>query len=158
MVDAGKDAILKKVWEIAERSADREGIEVVDVSLAGSGKARLLRIFIDKPEGVTHGDCELLSQQVGTVLDVEDVIPGGRYTLEVSSPGVERELKRAKDFARFAGQKAKVVLKQPVADRKHWEGILRGIAGDVITMEDAPGHEVQFPLEQVQRANLKFEW
>lgn len=158
MLDERKDAILKKIWEIAERSADREGIEVVDVSLAGGGGRRLLRICIDKPSGVTHGDCELLSQQVGTVLDVEDVIPGGRYTLEVSSPGVERELKRPKDFARFAGQKAKVVLKEPVADRKHYEGILKGIAGDVITLEAAPGQEVQFPLDQVQRANLKFEW
>lgn len=158
MPDPGKDAILKKVWEIAERSAGREGLEVVDVSLAGAGNRRLLRIFIDKPEGVTHGDCELLSQQVGTVLDVEDVIPGGRYTLEVSSPGVERELKRPKDFARFAGQKARVVLKAPVDDRKHYEGILKGIVENIITMEDSPGHEVRIPLEQVQRANLKFEW
>ena len=68
------------------------GLEVVEVQLLGGGGARVLRIFIDKPEGVTHADCEMISQNVGTILDEEDVIPGAHYTLEVSSPGVERKL------------------------------------------------------------------
>src|SRR6266542_2030682 len=84
-------AILAKIEAIAERVAQPVGIEIVEIELKGGGKNRFLRISIDKPEGVTHGDCEMISHQVGTILDVEDVVPGS-YTLEVSSPGVERKL------------------------------------------------------------------
>jgi ribosome maturation factor RimP len=155
---AERTAVVDKVQEIAERVAASEGIEIVDVQLLGGGAHRTLRLFIDKPAGVTHGDCELISQQVGTILDVEDVIPGGRYTLEVSSPGVERKLTRPRDFERFTGQKIKVVLRQPVEERRNWAGTLAGFADGIITLEPAPGKTVQFPLEQVEKANLKFEW
>ena len=87
--------------------------------MLGGGGSRVLRIFIDKPEGVTHADCEFISQNVGTILDVEDVIPGARYTLEVSSPGVERKLTKPREFERFVGQKVKVVLRQPVEESAH---------------------------------------
>jgi len=100
-------AILSKIEAIAERVAQSEGIEIVEVELKGGGKNRFLRISIDRPEGVTHADCELISHQVGTILDVEDVVPGA-YTLEVSSPGVERKLVKYKDFERFTGKKIKV--------------------------------------------------
>src|SRR5262245_63099035 len=93
-------AILSKIEAIAERVAQSEGIEIVEIELKGGGKNRFLRISIDKPEGVTHGDCELISQQVGTILDVEDVVPG-TYTLEVSSPGVARKLRKYKDCERL---------------------------------------------------------
>lgn len=155
---AERTAVVDKVQEIAERVAASEGIEIVDVQLLGGGAHRMLRLFIDKPNGVTHGDCELISEQVGTVLDAEDVIPGGRYTLEVSSPGVERKLTRPRDFERFTGQKIKVVLRQPVEERKNWAGTLAAFADGIITLEPAPGRMVQFPLEQVEKANLKFEW
>lgn len=158
MPGTDKSTILNKIQEIADRSAAREGLEVVELELLGGGNSRLLRIYIDKPGGVTHGDCELMSQQIGTVLDVEDVIPGGSYTLEVSSPGVERKLSRASDFERFAGQKAKVVLKEPVENQKHWEGVLRGIQDGVIAIEPREGQVVHVPLDQVRRANLKFDW
>src|SRR5882672_11085263 len=98
-------AILSKIEAIAERVARSEGIEIVEIELKGGGRNRFLRISIDKPEGVTHGDCESISQQVGTILDVEDVVPGGHYTLEVSSPGVERKLSKPQEFERFVGQK-----------------------------------------------------
>ncbi len=94
-----------KIEAIAARVAASEGMEVVEVAVKGGGASRLVRISIDKPQGVTHGDCELISQQVGTILDVEDVVPGGRYTLEVSSPGVERKLAKPGDFVRFQGKK-----------------------------------------------------
>ena len=132
--------------------------EIVDVQLLGGGGSRLLRIFIDKPEGVTHGDCEFISQQVGTILDVEDVIPGQRYTLEVSSPGVERKLTKPREFERFVGQKVKIVLREPVENQRHWVGALTGFTEGIITLEPTPGHSVRFPLEQVEKANLKFEW
>src|SRR5271154_4212969 len=123
-----RSPVAEKVQQIAERVGADAGIEIVDVKLLGGGGSRLLRIFIDKPSGVTHADCEYISQNVGTILDVEDVIPGQRYTLEVSSPGVERKLTKPRDFERFVGQKAKVVLREPVENQRSWVGKLAGIS------------------------------
>ena len=161
---ADRTTVVEKIREIAERVAAPQGLEIYDVQLLGGGKSRLLRIFIDrppaadKPEGVSHADCEFISQNVGTILDVEDVIPGGSYTLEVSSPGVERKLSRPQEFERFAGRKIKVVLRQAVEGQRTWAGLLKSFAQGIITLEPAPGKSVQFPLDQVERANLKFEW
>ncbi|HXN46710.1 MAG TPA: ribosome maturation factor RimP [Bryobacteraceae bacterium] len=150
--------IAARVTQVARRVAESEGLEVIEVQLLGGGKKRMLRITIDKPAGVSHADCELVSHQVGTILDVEDLMPGGSYTLEVSSPGVERKLRGPADFQRFIGRKAKVVLREPVEDRRYWEGILAGFAGDVVTLEPSPGKTVQFTVGQVEKANLKFDW
>ena len=155
---ADRTAVVEKVREIVERVAASENIEVVDVQLLGGGGSRLLRIFIDKPEGVTHADCEFISQNAGTILDVEDVIPGGRYTLEVSSPGVERKLSKPGEFERFSGHKIKVVLREAVDGQRHWAGLLKSFAEGTITLEPSPGKSLQIPLEQVEKANLKFEW
>lgn len=153
-----KDSVLEKVVEIAARVGASEGIEIVDVELKGGGASRLLRVYIDKPEGVTHGDCENVSRQMGAILDVEDVIPGDRYTLEVSSPGVERKLSTARDFERFIGQKVKVSLKEPVGNQKRWEGALISFATGIITLRTTSGEDIAFGLDQVTQANLKFEW
>jgi ribosome maturation factor RimP len=153
-----REAIAAKVREIAERVGASDGVEIVDVELAGGGRKRLLRISIDKPSGVTHADCELISQQVGTILDVEDVVPGGSYTLEVSSPGVERKLTTPRDFERFQGRKVRIVLREPVDNRRHWEGTLTDFGEKVVTLEPEPGKQICFALEQIQKANLKFEW
>lgn len=155
---ADRTAVVDKVREIAERVGGSEGVEIVDVQLLGGGNGRVLRIFIDKPQGVTHADCEFISMNVGTILDVEDTIPGGRYTLEVSSPGVERRLSRPQEYQRFLGHKITVVLRQAVDGQKHWAGMLKNFADGTITLEPSPGKSVEFPLEQVERANLKFEW
>jgi ribosome maturation factor RimP len=163
---ADRATVVEKIQVIAERVAASEGLEIVDVQLLGGGGTRVLRIFIDrtagggvdKPEGVTHADCELMTQQVGTILDVEDIIPGGKYTLEVSSPGVERKLSRPREFERFAGKKIKVTLREPVEEKTHWIGTLNSFSEGIITLEPAPGKTIQFPLEQVEKANLKFEW
>jgi ribosome maturation factor RimP len=153
-----RSTVAEKVQQIAERVGADAGIEIVDVQMLGGGGSRLLRIFIDKPQGVTHADCEFISHNVGTILDVEDVIPGARYTLEVSSPGVERKLTRPQEFERFVGQKVKVVLRQPVENQRHWVGALKSFAEGIITLEPSPGRSVQFPFDQVEKANLKFEW
>jgi ribosome maturation factor RimP len=158
MADRNREAVISRVTEIAERVGRQEGIDIVEVEFLGGGKARLLRIYIDKPTGVTHGDCELISQQVGTALDAEDVIPGDSYQLEVSSPGVERKLSKPVDFQRFAGHKIKILLTEPVADQRHWEGKLKGIEGNLIALEPSEGNLVHIPLECVRKANLKFEW
>jgi ribosome maturation factor RimP len=153
-----QSSVASKVEEIAQRVAKSEGMEIVEVEVKGGGAHRFVRISIDKPEGVTHGDCELISQQVGTILDVEDVVPGGRYTLEVSSPGVERKLLQLRDYERFQGKKAKIVLKEPIGEKRTFEGSLAGVAGNEIALEIAPGHTVRLPYDQVQKAHLKFEW
>ena len=153
-----KEGVVEKIREIAERVAASEGIEIVDVELLGAGRHRMLRIYIDKPSGVTHGDCETISQNVGTILDIEDIVPGDRYTLEVSSPGVERKLTKPRDFERFSGQKIKVVLREPVENQRRWEGTLAAFEADQVTLETAPGKFIRFDLNQVEKANLKFEW
>jgi ribosome maturation factor RimP len=153
-----RQEVVSKIEEIARRVAESEGMEVVEVEVKGGGGARLVRISIDKPDGVTHADCELVSQQVGTILDVEDVVPGGRYTLEVSSPGIERKLLKPADYERFMGKRAKISLRLPVEGRVHWEGTLAGIAESNIALETGPGKIIHFPFDQVQKANLKFEW
>jgi ribosome maturation factor RimP len=153
-----KRAIVENVTAIAERVGRSEGIEIVDVELLGGGGARLLRIFIDRPGGVSLEHCELISRQMGTILDVEDTISGGSYTLEVSSPGLERKLSKPADFERFLGQPVKLLLSEPVGNQRRWEGKLAGFEAGVITLEPAPGREVRVDLSLVEKANLKFEW
>jgi ribosome maturation factor RimP len=164
---ANRTAITDQVLAIAERVGASEGIEIVNVELVGGGGNRVLRITIDRaprapgdarPEGVSHADCEFITQQVGTILDMEDVIPGGHYRFEVTSPGLERKLIKPRDFERFIGHQVKVALRQPVENQRHWVGALKGFAEGIVTLEPAPGKDVRFPLEQVERASLKFEW
>jgi len=152
-----RQAVVSKIEEIARRVTDSEGIELVQVELKGGGQNQFLRISIDKPEGITHADCENISQQVGTILDVEDVVPG-RYTLEVSSPGVERQLVKEKDFERFQGKKVKVVLREAVDNQRHLEGRLAGAGEGLITLDLGSGRTARFRFDQVEKANLKFEW
>ena len=146
---------LEKIREIAERVAASEGLEVLEVEFRG-GRNGLLRIFIDKPAGITHQDCEVVSRQVGAILDVEDLVPF-RYTLEVSSPGAERRLTRPADLERFAGKLVKVVLKEPLAGQDRWKGRITSFQAGVLTLE-VDGAPVAVPWEKVERANLVLEW
>ena len=150
-------AVLVQVRGIVERVAASEGMEVVEVELRGKGPRSLLRIFIDKPGGVTHRDCELISHQVGAILDVEDLIPAS-YTLEVSSPGVERRLTRPADYDRFAGRKVRLRLKQPLGAQRHLVGRLDGLENGVLTLTLASGECASVEYDDVERANLVFEW
>jgi ribosome maturation factor RimP len=157
--------LVDKIEEITQKVASSDGLEVVEVELKGSGRNQMLRIYIDKPQGVTHQDCESVSRQVGIALDAEELFPGN-YTLEVSSPGVERKLRKWKDFERFQGHRMKVVLREPLPDVKPgvgkgvktFEGVLQSAQDGDLKMELAGGETVQFPFDQVDRANLKFEW
>jgi ribosome maturation factor RimP len=154
-------ATLDRVTGLVERAAQGTDIEIVEVQLRGSGKARLLRIYIDKPGGVTHSDCELISERLGGLLDEEDVIPGDSYTLEVSSPGAERKLSKPRDFERVVGQKIRVLLREPVHGIKICEGKLAGVEGDILAIQTETadsGQVLRIPLTLVQKANLKFEW
>jgi len=164
------------VREIVERVATGSGLEVVEVDLRGAGKARMLRIVIDKvgqpaaagsdhPVGVTHEDCANLSREVGTILDVEDIIPGNSYVLEVSSPGLDRKLLRPADYERFTGSKVKLKTRNPVNGNQHFEGRLQSFHEGRLTLEvgasrkkarpgDAPPQTLEIELANVEKANL----
>jgi ribosome maturation factor RimP len=157
---------LDKIQEIAERVAQSSGLEVVEVELRGGGRARMLRIFIDKPEGVTHDDCANFSREVGTILDVEDAVPGSTYTLEVSSPGLDRKLSKAADFERFTGSLVKLVTRDPVNGNRHFEGRLESFHNGRLNLEltgrkKSKKHEgveagarVEIDLANIEKANL----
>jgi ribosome maturation factor RimP len=155
---------MERIREIAKRVADSSGLEVVDLELRGGGKSRMLRIFIDKPGGVTHQDCADLSREVGTILDVEDAIPGGSYLLEVSSPGLDRKLVRPSDYERFTGNRVKLTTREPVSGNRHFEGRLESFHEGRLTLDltrtkkknragDTP-QKVEFDLSNVEKANL----
>lgn len=153
------DEGLDKIRQIAERVAADSGLEVVEVDLRGGGKARMLRITIDKPEGVTHEDCANVSREVGTILDVEEAVPGGSYTLEVSSPGLDRKLLKPADYQRFSGSLVKLVTHEPVEGQKSFEGRLEGLNDGRITLDmpakkKVPAKKVEIELANIDRANL----
>ncbi|MBV8069861.1 MAG: ribosome maturation factor RimP [Acidobacteriaceae bacterium] len=158
MPAAHETGLVERITELGERAAAGTGIEIAEIQLRGSGKARLLRIYIDKTGGVTHGDCELISERLGKLLDDGDVMPGDSYTLEVSSPGVERKLSKPRDFERVVGQKVRLALRQPLDGQTRLEGKLVHFGNGVLELEVASGERMRVPLDQVQKANLKFEW
>jgi len=157
---------MQKIEEIAERVAASSGLEVVEVEMRGGGKHRMLRFFIDKPNGVTHEDCADFSREVGTILDVEDAVPGGAYLLEVSSPGLDRKLSKAADYERFQGSLLKVSTFEPIEGNRHFEGRLEKFEDGRITLDlsethrkpkkghAAPAGKVEIQLADVEKANL----
>jgi ribosome maturation factor RimP len=158
MPTSEQNSIMERVQQLADRAAEGTGIEIVEVQLKGGGKARLLRVYIDKTGGVTHGDCELISERFGALLDQEDAIPGESYTLEVSSPGVERKLTKPRDFERVIGQKVRLVLREPLDGAKSLQGKVLSVAGDAVAIETPSGDTVQAPLSRIAKANVKFDW
>src|SRR5689334_2988714 len=123
---------------MAERVAGSEGLTLLDVELKGGRSNPLLRIYVDKRDGVSHADCQLVSEQMSAMLDVEDPIPG-RYTLEVSSPGLNRKLTKPAEFDYFTGRRARLVLRDPVDDQKVLEGRLAGCAAGKVTLDMGEG-------------------
>ena len=147
---------IEKIRQAAERVARSEGIEVVDVEWK-VGRQRFLRVYIDKPEGISHRDCELVSQQLSVILDVEDLVPGPRYILEISSPGLDRKLTRPADFERFVGRLARISTLAPVENAKFFEGRLAGYADGMVQIE-VKGRVIALPLGGIRKANLVVEF
>ena len=145
-----------RVQAIAERVAIDHGLELVHAEVAGPDNKPIVRIFIDKPNGVTHQDCSEVSLHVGTVLDVEDFIHAS-YTLEVSSPGIERGLYKRQDYERFAGSMAKMRTRKPIHGQRNFRGRLLGIDGEDILFEDRTSGPVRVPFEVVAKANLEMD-
>ncbi len=128
------------------------GLELIDVDYFRGPGGMVLRLIIDKPGGVTVDDCADVSRLVGDLLDVEDPIPGS-YNLEVSSPGINRPLKRPEDFERFKGEKAYIQLAQMMGGRKRFRGTLAGMVQGRILL-DVEGKITEIPFDQVSRARL----
>jgi len=188
-----------EVRKIAERVAASHHLEVVDVEFGGGGKSRALRVYLEKDaaerqrvkervaageeidvpkgvpvellSGVTHDDCAAFANDFGTVLDVENAIPGGEYTLEVSSPGLERKVSRPEEFERFAGSLVKVKLFAPLNNSKVWTGRLTGFQDGVVKIDVAAvkqkgkakkaaveAQALEIPLRYVEKANLVAEF
>jgi len=147
---------IEKIRAAAERVARSEGIEVVDIEWK-VGRQRFLRVYIDKPEGISHRDCELVSQQLSVILDVEELVPGGSYILEVSSPGLDRKLTRPADYERFVGRLARVSLNDPVENSKFFEGRLAGYADGIVQLE-VEGRIIELPFAGIRKANLVVEF
>ncbi len=150
---------IERVRQIAERVTASQGIELVELELRGGGKARMLRLYIDKPGGVTHEDCAQVSREVGTILDVEDAVPGGPYLLEVSSPGLDRKLLKPADYERFAGSRVRLLTRDAVEGSRQFEGRLHGLRDGRVAVEVAggkksPARTVEVDLSNVERANL----
>jgi ribosome maturation factor RimP len=164
---------VERVREIADRVAASSGLEIVDIEFLGGGKARMLRVFLDKSAagtdplaGVTHEDCAHFSREFGTILDVEDVMPGS-YTLEVSSPGLDRKLVKAADFTRFTGSRLKLTTRQPVNNNRHFEGRLEKFDDGRLMLDlsvashksrkkmgEAAGQKIEIEFANVEKANL----
>ena len=152
----GTGSIEERVLAIAERVAIDHGLELVHAEVAGPDNKPIVRIFIDKPNGVTHQDCADVSRHVGTILDVEDFIHSS-YTLEVSSPGLERGLYKRADYERFAGRLAKVRTRRPINGQRNFRGRLLGIDGEEVLFEDRTSGRVRVALDSIAKANLELD-
>ena len=156
--------VLEHIRQLARRVTAGLGLEVFDVQLRHEAGGMVLRVQIDRPgraataeDSVSVDDCATVSRDLGAQLDVEDVVPGS-YTLEVSSPGLDRPLRGAEDYRRFAGRRAKIVMRSRVDGQAFFKGQLAGLDGDavVIVGEDHRRHLI--PLDTITRANLEVEF
>jgi ribosome maturation factor RimP len=182
---------LDQIRSAAQRVAASHGLDLVDLEFQGSVKFRTLRVYIEKDaagraklaeaaedlpagvpaemlSGVTHEDCAVFAQDFGTLLDVEDLVPGSEYTLEVSSPGLERKLSTQADFERFKGSLVKIQTFAPIDGNRHWRGRLQDFANGLIRLDlsavkqkrdgkkKAPVElpPVEIPLDNIEKANL----
>ena len=150
------NSIAQKVQEIAERVAIDHGLELVHAEVAGPENKPIVRVFIDKPHGVTHDDCSEVSLHLGTILDVEDFIHAS-YTLEVSSPGLERGLYKRADYERFAGSDAKLKTRQPIDGQRNFRGRLLGVDENDVLIEDRTSGRVRIPFDIITKANLEVD-
>jgi ribosome maturation factor RimP len=146
---------LEAIRAVAERVCHSEGLDVVEVEWK-TGRQRFLRIYIDREGGVTHGDCERVSEQVGIILDVEELVPSN-YILEVSSPGLDRKLLKQSDYERFQGKLASLTIRSPIGSRRHFRGRIAGFANDIVSLDTDQGR-VEVPFAEITKAHLVVEF
>ncbi len=151
-----KYSIDERIREIAVRATEENNLELVQTKTLGSKSNLTIRVFIDKEGGVSHEDCAVMSRQIGSILDAEDFIPSA-YLLEVSSPGLERELYSLKDFEKFAGKLAKVKTNAAINGQKHFRGRIISVEGEEIAFDDKTKGTVRFMYSAVEKANLEID-
>ena len=159
--------LIDRIRAIAERVASSYGLQMFDVQFRRESHGWMLRIFVDVPStdeapaapdaSVSIEDCEHVSRDVSAILDVEEAIDH-HYTLEVSSPGLDRPLRGASDYRRFAGRLAKIVVSEAVDNQKHFAGRLQGLEQDAVVIETTPGKRQLIPLSLITRARLEVEF
>ena len=152
-----KRAVVEQIRAMADSIASAEGLELVDAEWKGGSRGGVLRVFIDKTDGVTHADCERVSHQLSAALDVEDLIPGA-YSLEVSSPGLDRKLSRQADFSRFAGRKASVRVREPLRGARSVTGSIESCSSAAVSLRTASGESLQVPFDDIESARLVVEF
>ena len=151
-----KNLIAERVQTAAQKAAADNNLELVRAEVAGAGKKLTVRIYIDREGGVRHEDCTAMSRDLEKIFDAEDFIPAA-YLLEVSSPGLERELYSLQDFVKFTGSLAKVKLNDPVNGQKNFRGRIFAVEGEEITFDDATKGTTHFPYNAVAKANLEID-
>src|SRR3989441_5811552 len=149
-------SVAERIREFAEQVAIDHGVELVHVELTGPEGHPTVRVFLDKPGGVTHEDCSDVSNHLGTVLDVEDFIHSA-YTLEVSSPGLERGLYRRADYERFAGHQARIKTRTPLNGQRNFRGRIVGVTDAEVIFEDRTSGRVRISVHEVAKANLEID-
>ena len=157
-------SVVEAVRAIASRIAAGHGLEIFDVQFRREASGMVLRIRIDRPgpaataeECVSVADCAAVSRDLGAVLDVEDVVPAA-YTLEVSSPGLDRPLRHAEDYRRFRGRRAKIVLRDRIDGQGFLKGRLAGVEDHDLLIDADDGRRHRVPLGVITRANLEVEF
>jgi ribosome maturation factor RimP len=151
-----REALLNRVKELAERSADAEAVELIDVSVARGKKRSVIRVVIDQPEGISHEECIAVSRKLSVLLDVADLFEE-RYVLEVSSPGLDRELKNASDFRRAVGKLVKLTLLEEISKQRRMIGRLLNFDEKCVKVELHDSETITVPLERIKKIQLEPE-
>ena len=152
------DATVTRVWELAAPLAEGEGMEIVDIEFRREGGRgeRVLRLYLDKQGGPNVDDLSRVSRQLSDLLDEQDAIEGA-YTLEVSSPGINRPLKRPEHFARFVGKRIRVRTREMINGRRSFLGILKGVEENKITLGQE-GQQYEIPFSVIEKSNYEHDW
>ena len=159
-----REDVVDQVRALAGRVAASYGLEIFDVEFRREGQGLVLRVRIDRPgpaataeDSVSIENCAQVSRDLSTLLDVEDVVPGA-YTLEVSSPGLDRPLRHADDYRRFSGRRAKLVMREAVDGQKYFKGRLGGVDDEAVLIDAEDGRRHRVPIGVITRANLEVEF
>jgi ribosome maturation factor RimP len=157
-------SVVEQVRGVAARVAAGYGLEIFDVQFRREAPGMVLRVQLDRPgpaataeDSVSVDECARVSRDLSAIFDVEDIVPTA-YVLEVSSPGLDRPLRRREDYARFAGRRAKIVMRERVDGQGFFRGIVGGLDGDVVLVDADDGKRHRVPFDTITRANLEVEF
>lgn len=148
-----KSLLIEQIEQLIAPVLQEHGAEEVDAQFVHEHGQWILRFFLDKPCGITLDDCAALSDHIGRILDAADIIKQ-RYSLEISSPGINRPLKKESDYQRFVGERVDVTLYAPLNGRRHFKGTLQSVNAGIVVVEEAPQQTFALPLADVAKAKL----